>query len=129
MFAELVAKSANMWTAIVNVTCYDGSYTKLHVSVVANKRAPLERSGGATRGMEATTPTTTLRMMVQELGFPLLSILKQLVEKEGYLPAVEATDVPLTQELQLRLCMELGECYPTEGCCFKPPNTISAMMN
>ena len=70
-----------------------------------------------------------LRMLVRELGLPSLSSLKQLVEEEGYLPHVEPADVPLTQELQLRLCVELGERYPTEGCRFRPPNTISALMN
>ena len=70
-----------------------------------------------------------LRMLVRELGLPSLSSLKQLVEEEGYLPHVEPADVPLTQELQLHLCVELGECYPAEGCHFRPPNTILALMN
>ena len=68
------------------------------------------------------------RMLV-ELGLPSFSSLKQLVKEEGYLPRVEPADVPLTQELQLRLCVELGERYPTEGCRFRLPNTISALMN
>ena len=68
-------------------------------------------------------------MLVRELGLDSLSSLKQLVEEEGYLPHVEPADVPLTQELQLRLCVELGERYPAEGCHFWPPNTISALMN